>query len=392
MNQKHKLIILSFVIHLFIDNLQASSYGPNLIFHKPYNAQPYLADYHMAFAAGQTDKAYNEHGSTVPFLQQYGTEDLLKRFLDPTLPKQNTETVGSIAFSGVFNFQRLNLFYNKNIHHHMFFGIATTIQNLSVNNITTDITLTETLTDQEKQKLALFESKIPKQINSSGIYATSINFGYNKLYTHFKSLEFLQFFIQGSLGIPQWLYGHNLTILQYPLGGNIAFSYPITTTVKLGVSKNLNIGAFGLLIPMQPTELSAPINHTQSNNQLLLTEIARIQIRPKPVFSTSFYIETHNFLPHWMATIAYSYTYGMEWKIKSFNEALYPVDTINHNKLLNGFSISSLLFEINYNFAHDENSNAPTIGFFYSLPLAGNFYPQIQIIGGSYNMQINYVF
>lgn len=392
MNQKYIFYIILVTISLNYTKLNSSSYGPSLLFHKPYNNTPYLADYYMSFSAGQTDQAYNKNGQTVPFLQQYGSEDLLKKFLDPSLPQNNIERLGTIDFSGTFNFQRLNLFYSKNIDHDMFIGIATTIQNLSINNIGVDIHLTEKLNEKEEYQLEIFKKKITKNINSSGIYEVLLMLGYNKIFTNFKSLKFLQLFLKGSLGIPQWLHGNNVTILQYPLGGNIAFSYPVTTTLRAGITKHCNIGGYGLFIPFQSTELTGMVNKTNSNNQFLLTERTRIKIKPQPVFSSVLYIETHSFIPNFMATIGYGYTYGMKWNIQSFKEKDFSTEIINKNKLLNAFSVSSLFFQLNYSFANDKSHHAPTVSIFYTFPLAGSFYPKIQIIGGSYNMAITYEF
>lgn len=392
MNRRYIFAIIFIIISLNPVILHSSSYGPSLIFHKPYDNTPYLADYYMSFSAGQTDKAFNKNGQTVPFLQQYGSEDLLKKFLDPSLPKNNAETFGTIDFSGTFNFQRLNLFYSKNIFHDMFIGIATSIQNLSINEIKLEVHLHQDLTKEEEYQLQLFQAKIPKSINSSGMYEALLILGYNKIFTNFTSLKFLQIFLKASLGIPQWLYGHNLTILQYPLGGNIAFSYPITAIIAAGLTKHCNIGGYGLFIPFQPTQLTGVVNRANSNNQFLLTEATRIQVKPQPVFSTVFYVEAHSFVPNFMTTIGYGYTYGMKWNIQSFNEIEFPTEIINSNQLLNAFSVSSLFFQLNYNFASEKNPHAPTISMFYTFPLAGSFYPKIQIIGGSYNMAITYEF
>ncbi|MBP6870340.1 hypothetical protein KBC04_05630 [Candidatus Babeliales bacterium] len=394
MNFKNHIIQVLIIAIIITPSLkiQASSYGPSLLFHKPYCAEKYLADFFMSFSAGQTDEAYNRNGQVVPFLQQYGSEDLLKRFLDYSLPKNDNESAGIINFSGIFNFQRLNFFYHKNICHNLFFGISTSIQNLSVNQIDLDVQLNQTLTDLELQRLEVFEAKIPKNLNSSGIYSTGIHLGYNKMFTDFESLHFLHLFLEGSLGIPQILYGHNLTILQYPLGGNIAFSYPTTAILALGISKYINVGFYGMIIPIQPRQVNAPVNASNSNNQLLAMDVTRIQVNPKPVFSTAFYIEAHSFLPNFMATAGYGYSHGMKWSISSFNESDFPTEIINNNEILNAWTISSLFIQCDYSFASGKRPHAPTVSFYYTMPLAGIFYPKIQIIGGAYNMAIRYEF
>jgi hypothetical protein len=383
-----KLCIYLLCFIIFQSNfLQASTYGPGLLFHKPYSTEPYHTCFYMSFAEGNTTQAYNEAGGIVPYLQEYGQEDLLKRFIDPTLPKDNVETLGTIDLSGVFSFEQLNISLSKNIHHNLFIGVSTSIRNLSINSIGIDIELTKgvVLTQEQLFRLDLFESKIPTTVNKSGIFGTEIDLGYNKIWDEFKAIDFLHFFIKGGISFPQWMTGHNVAALQYPIAGNITFSYPITAIFAVGLLKHVNFGIYGLMIPLQPRQLSLPVNRTESNNQIILTESTRVQINPKPLFSTVLYMELHDLLPKCMGTIGYGYAYGMAWSITSLNEREFPSEKINRTKILAPWNISSMFFQLDYCFASETNHHAPNLSFFYVIPIAGILYPKMNVVGGAYN-------
>jgi hypothetical protein len=374
--------------------LQASTYGPGLLFHKPYSPAPYESCFYMAFTEGNTTQAYNENGVVVPYLQEYGPEDFLKRFIDTTLPKTNIETLGTIDFSGKFNFEQLNLFYNKNIHKNLFIGLATSIRNLSLTGISTNIHLDPgvVLNPEQLRGLDRFESKIPRSIDKSGIFATAIELGYNKIWNDFHDIDFIQFFMKGAISIPQWMTGHNVAALQYPIAGNITFSYPITAILSVGLLKHVNFGVYALMIPLQPTQLFLPVNRTDSNNQILLSEATRVQVNPKPLFSTVLYMELHDFLPKCQGTIGYGYAHGMQWSLTSLHEREFPSEKINQTKILAPWSISTMFFQVDYSFQSEKNPHAPSVSLFYTVPIAGILYPKMNTIGGAYHLSCSYDF
>ena len=377
-----------------IASLQASTYGPGLLFHKPYNAKPYESCFYMAFTEGNTTQAYNQNGAVVPYLQEYGPEDFLKRFIDTTLPKDNIETLGTIDFDGKFNFEQLNLFYVKNIHKQLFIEIATSIRNLSLNKIQMNVHLNPhvILNPEQLKGLDLFESTIPTIVDKSGIFATDIAVGYNKIWNDFTNIDFIQFFMKGAISIPQWMTGHNVAALQYPIAGNITFSYPITAIFSVGLLKHVNFGVYALMIPLQPTQLFLPVNSTDSNNQIILSEATRVQVNPKPLFSTVVYMELHDFLPKCQGTIGYGYAHGMQWSLTSLNEREFPSEKINQTKILSAWTISTMFFQVDYSFRSEKNPNAPSVSLFYTVPIAGILYPKMNTVGGACHFSCSYDF
>lgn len=392
MNRQINSILISIICFCISISCWASHYGPGLIFHKPYSTEPNLGTIYTSYCAGKTSQGYNRNGQTVPFLQEYGSEDLLRRFIDSSVARDDIESLGTIQFSGTLGFERFNLFCCKNIHHHCFISIATIIQNLQVDDITPTITLYKPLNPQDQKKLEILESKIPTSMNTSGMLTTAIEFGYNRKFENLESLEFLQFFIKGSIATPQVMHGQNLSILQYPLAGNISFAYPVTTILALGVNQHLNIGVYGTIIPFQPRQVSAPVNTSGTHNDILMDHLAAVTVYPKPVISSVFYIETHHFITNFMATAGYGASWGIPWKISAFDKEKYPDDLINDNELLNGWNIGSMFLQVDYSFRSEKHPYGPALSLAYVFPLAGRYFPKINIIGGAFNLGIHYDF
>jgi hypothetical protein len=379
-------------IFLSTSSCWASNYGPSLLFHKPYSTEQHLGSIFVNYCAGKTSQGFNRNGQIVPFLQEYGSEDLLRRFIDADAGKDSIESLGKIAFSGTLGFERLNLGYSKNIHRHCFIGIGTVVQNLQVDDITPTVTLYKPLNPQDQHKLEILKSKIPDSLNTSGMLTTAIEFGYNRIFDSLESLQHLQFFIKGSIATPQVIHGQNLSILQYPLAGNISFAYPVTMILALGINQHLNIGAYGMIIPFQPRQVSAPVNNTGTHNTILLDHVTALTVYPKPVLSSVFYIEAHSFITNFMATVGYGSSWGIPWKISALDQKNYPDNLINNNELLNGWNIGSLFFQLDYSFRSEKHPLGPALSLSYVLPLAGRYFPKISIISGAFNLGIHYDF
>ena len=392
MNRRLSLILL-IVAHIAISSsIFASHYGPSLLFHKPYSTEPALGSIFVNFCRGKTSQGYNRNGQIVPFLQEYGSEDLLRRFMDNSVSRDNIESLGKISFTGTLGFERLNLAFSKNIHHHCFIGIGTVVQNLQVGDITPTINLYKPLNPEDQKKLDVMESKIPNSLNTSGMLTTAIEFGYNRVFDNFESINFLQFFISGCIATPQVINGHSLSILQYPLAGNISFAYPVTAILTGGINKHLNVGVYGTIIPFQPRQINAPVNNTGTQNNILLDHVTALTVYPKPVLSSVFYIEAHSFITNFMTTFGYGSSWGIPWKITAVDKQNYPDHLINNNELLNGWNLGSLFLQVDYSFRSEKHPYGPALSLSYVFPLAGRYFPKINIIGAAFNLGIHYDF
>lgn len=375
--------------------LHASEYGPNTLFQTPYEADDYIGNFSGTFCVGTTDQAYNGGGHVVPFLKNYEREDILLNFIDPMTHHDNMEKIGTMGFSGDVHFQLANMSYYKNIVHHMFLGLGAIIQNLDVNIRQTDIELSSTLTSEQERLFESFKSKIPKNLNTSGILSSYLEFGYNRKFTELQSIDFLQLFLRGAILTPQWVQGASLNTLQYPFTGNTTFGYQVIATITMGLTKHMNFGIFGTVNSFQSTVMEVPYNEHIVNNQLLINKTIVAHYTPGTVYNGAVYWEFGNFSQNFTLTTGLSCMYGTERKIKPIHpNAYYPVPVsdvnVRVNASLDTWNISALFFELDYNFLTKENPQGPCLTLFFNTPIGGYNYPKVNAIGGEFGLTFNY--
>ncbi len=392
--QKMRVVFYFFVV-VFSFSLRASQYGPNMFFQKPYDPENYIGNFTGTFCAGKTNQSYDQGGQVVPFLQNYGKEDILLYFIDPVTYYDSIEKIGTMDFSGSVQFQCTNLSYYKNIMHNMFLGVGTIIQNLDVAIMESNIELTTILTSQQERLLESFESKIPNNLNTSGILSTYLECGYNKKFTEFKSIDFLQLYLRGAILTPQWAEGAQLNVLQFPFTGNLTFGYQVIATITMNITKHMDFGLFGTINSFQSKVMDIPYNDHILNNQLLINKKTLAHYTPGSVYNGAFYWELSRFSHDFMLTTGLSFMYGSARKIKPINDSSYSVVSTSYvnvqtNSTLQSWNVTTLFFELDYNFLTKENPQGPCLTVYFNTPLSGLLYPKINAIGGAFGLSFNY--
>ncbi len=390
------IYLLNFFLILFLSSyLHASQYGPNTLFQKPYEAEDYIGNFTGTFCVGKTNESYNHAGQIVPFLNNYGKEDILLDFIDPMTHHDTMKKIGTIDFEGEIQFQCANLSYYKNIMHHMFLGLGTIIQNLDVYVTQSNIELITTLSLQEERLLKLFESKIPKNLNTSGILSTYLECGYNRKFIELKTIDFLQLFLRGAILTPQWVQGGQLNSLQYPFTGNQTFGYQVIASVTMNVTQHINFGVFGTVNSFQSSVMEIPYNEHILDNQLLINKTVLAHYTPGTVYNGAVYWEFENFVHNFTLTTGLSFMYGTARKIKPIHPTAYYTTSLSEvnlhvNATLQSWNINALFFELEYNFLTKENPQGPCLTLFFNTPLSGYHYPKINAIGGDFGLSFNY--
>lgn len=390
--QQRSVYIFCFILIHSFSQIDASEYGPNILFQRPYETDDYIGNFTGTFCAGKTYQSYNDSGQVVPFLQNYGKEDLLLGFIDHS---HSLEKIGTMDFSGSVHFQSANLAYYKNIMHHMFLGLGTIVQNLDVDILQSNVELTTTLTSDQERLLEIFESKIPSKLNTSGILSTYLETGYNRKFTELHGVDSLQLFLRGAILTPQWVQGGQLNMLQFPFTGNLTFGYEVIATITMKISKHLNFGIFGIVDSFQSKVIEVPYNEHIVNNQLLINKTTMAEYTPGSVYSGAIYWELDDFSPHFSLTTGFSFMYGTPRKIKPIHSVGNHLNhvanvNLNLNATLQAWNLSALFFELDYNFLTKENPQGPCVSLFFNTPLSGYNYPKINAIGGEFGLSFNY--
>ena len=391
--KKYRIIFLL----SFFSYLDASQYGPNMLFQKPYDTQDYMGNFTGTFCVGKTDQSYNESGQIVPFLKNYGKQDFFLDFIDPTAGRDLINKIGTIDFSGEIAFQSMNLSYYKNIMHHMFLGLGTIVQNLNVHISKSNIELMTTLTPDQLQRLEVFEAKIPENLNTSGILSTYLESGYNRKFTNLQSMDSLQLYLKGAIITPQWAQGGQLNLLQYPFTGNTTFGYQVMTIISMHLTHHMTFGIFSTINSFQSKMVEVPHDENIVNNHLIINKKTLARYTPGTVYNGAVYLEFDEFSHPISVTAGLSFMYGTGRKLKEMNPATYNVISssevnIYTNATLQAWNVTALFLELDYNFLTQENPEGPCLTVFFNTPLAGYHYPKIHAIGGEFGLNFNYRF
>jgi hypothetical protein len=194
------------------------------------------------------------------------------------------------------------------------------------------------------------------------------------------------------LSTPQSMRINNRSVLQHPCAANIHFGYPVAAGISVQVNHWFTLGLSGLVVPFQPTIRTIPINRTSENNHLLFSQSTRAKIDQKPFFAGTIHTEIKNITSKYIGTIAYSYSQYLKSTITPIDTKQFPKTHANRSILLDGFSLGSLLLQLDINCTSPEKKLAPIISLFFSMPIVGKLYQQTYLFGSACNLQISYEF
>lgn len=394
MNKKTISIICYFVImYQLCQTATASHYAPNVYYARPSKDEPHLANPSITFTAGFANEAYNRNGQSVPFLQQYGKEDFLLRFIDPSLGPDNLESAGQGLISGKYHFKQLNFVCEKNIFHKLLIGFITSFQDLSITEITPKFIYEEaSLLPSQVVYLEKLEQVTPKSINTTGMNTTIFYIVYNERHSDFNHIDYFDTFLFAGISTPQAMKNENISIFQHALSANIYFGYPLIGAITVGVNNWFHLGLTGLVVPFQDAQTTIPINKTGENNHLLFSQTTQARIKQSPFFSGTIYIELTKPESKATGTIAYSYSQYLDSTITPIDTRQFSTAHANKAILLDGYDLGALLFELEIDCSSDTKKLAPIVSMFFSMPITGRFYPKAYIFGSECNLQISYNF
>lgn len=373
--------------------LTVSQYKPDSFLQKPSFSQDYFTNISCIFSGGSATQAYNNNGEKVPCLQQFGTENLLKKFTDSSISTTSVESFGQGELTGEFHVQELIVSCYKNMTHGLFIEGATTVQNLLLNSISIDFISTPIkLTDEQIDYLQSLQGKIPLSMSKSGMFTTACYAGYNKTFSNFTHLDFIDFIIKAGFTSPQVMSNNNTSLLQFPFVGNMNFGYPIVVAASLGVLDWLTIGCNGSITPWQSTTKTISMNNSRSRNNLLIPQSGIANIQRGPLITTGVYLEADHLYQGLSSTIAYCYTKNYAQKITPIDQLQFPINITNESNLLDTWSLGSFYIQFDVDFACETRASAPILTIFCNIPVAGHLCPKTNIFGGSCSLQLSYIF
>ncbi len=372
--------------------LTVSQYKPDSYFQKPYFQQDDFANFSAIFSGGFASQAYNQTGQKVPYLQQFGSENLLKRFTDTSLPNNDIDSFGQGQLTGEFHVREMILSAYKNMVNGFFIEGATAIQDIFIDAISVEFVDTSTpLTDDQISYLQDLQQKMPTSIERSGMFTTAVYAGFSKTFLNFTHLDFIDLTIKTGFMSPQAMSNSNTSILQLPLG-NMNFGYPVIAAASVGVLDWITVGCNASVVPWQSATKTIPMNNTLSGNNLLLSQSGVAMIQRGPLLAASLYFEADHFHQGLSGTIAYSYTKNCAYTITPIDHTQFPAALVNQSALFDSWSLGSLYMQFDIDFACEARPNAAVITIFCNIPLTGQLCPKTTIFGGSCSLQLSYIF
>lgn len=371
--------------------LTISQYGSDIVLQKPYFNQDDYTNISFIFAGGFANQAYTQNSAKVHFLEQFGPENLLNKFIDQSIP--NFESFGQGQLHGEFKIHQLVASCYKNMNHGFFIEAATNIQDLRINNITLTFSPSPLhITEDQINNLEILQSKIPNSISRSGMFTTAFYTGWGKTYSDYTHLDFIDLTIKIGLMTPQAMSTNNQTILQFPFIGNLNFGYPVIATASIGLLDWITLGCHASVIPWQATTKTVAMNQVGSHNSLLIPESGIARVQRAPLFTTGLYFEADHFHQGFSATVAYSYTQSLAYRFTPIDMQRFNTTFVNQSELLQSWSIGSIYLQFDIDFATEIHPNASVISLLCNIPVGGTFCSATNMFGGSCSLQISYLF
>ena len=394
MNKNIKIAVYGFMIVIgLLQTLPASQYAPNVYYTKPFNDDLFATNASVTFSAGYANEAYDANGNTVPFLEQYGPEDFLERFIHPELGQDNTDSAGQGAISGKYHFKQFRFACSQNIFHKLFIGAIIVMQDITISNITPQFLPSQMpLSPDQISYLEKLNAILPDSINQAGMYNTIIHVGYSEKLTDFNHINSFHGMLLIDLSTPQSMSNNNESIFQFPCAANYFFGYPVVGTVDVEINDAFTFGFCGLVIPFQPITKIIPVNDPTTNNHLLFSDSTQADIHQQPFFAGTMYTAVKTVDSKYTGTIAYCYSQYLHTIITPIGTSEFASMYAHRSIFQSGYSLGAFLIQFDIDCTNQETKLAPIISVYFSIPVAGQFYQKTYLFGGACNFKISYDF
>jgi hypothetical protein len=366
-----------------IGMMSSTAYKADSFIVKPQFSQDYFVFAPYLFSSSYADNAFNEQGEKVSFLQQFGAQPLLQRFVDPSIT--NDDSIGKGLYSGQLHIQELNVSCIKNLTHGFFIQAGTVIQNTTIDTISINYTPSESpLSPEQINYLEQFYQLIPQKINRSGMLTSGIYTGYSTTLSNFTTIDFIDITTKLGITSPESMHEINHSNLQFPNNDNNHFGYPIIITTSLGLHDWITLGCHGSVTVWQDAMKYMPIDQ---NNNFFITTQDMAMISKKPRLTSGLYCEADHIFQGFSATLAYTYNTNFTTTIRPLHQEEYPF-----SYTYQPWSMGSMYLQADFDFATEITPNAPILKILYTFPIHGKLSSKTNSLCGSCTIQMSYNF
>lgn len=357
---------------------------PTTKFPKIRFASDHLTSLEFQYARAKATEAYNTHEQRVPLLSFNGPEDLLQRFIDPTLPCDDTTSAGQALFGGTFKAYEFQFIFNKNFTDSFFIASSGTVTRAGFGNITVTpvskyclpLTFQEIIADQPLSNfLKEFEEKLFKPCDYifNCIGPLSFTAGYTKNYQCFEHIDFVDVTFQGGLLVNEQNlnveHSTEFPVFLPPLYPRHNLGVPLQANIEIGLYEWLNIGGTALVIPFISSDKKIRLNSTPTNNVLFAQEKTLTHLDQQPFIYFNGYFQAEELIPKVSFLLAVTFAKQFKTTFTPDDKEKYPVDIVNTYTFNQEWQRTCIHFEIEFDAARKDHHTNPRIKFIYIHPV-----------------------
>ena len=376
-------------------------------FPQPRFSRKNLGSFELRVAHDTAKNSFDAQGNVVGLLNFNGSTNLLKRFVNTTLPYNNTETFGKAIMSAELSTLQYNFTLTQNFGSHFFAycSITTsqdTLKNLLIQPITnncllisqTDIDANPTFKTylQDLQNL-LTNNNCDSGIIQNNIGPTVFTIGYTTSLTDFKHLDFIDITAQTGICLPLTPLDKNQPVLSaLPFTHNVNLGIPVMVNCAFGLYDWLNLGATGLLTVFIKNDQIIPLNTTRTNNAVLICEQGLTEVAHHPFLYFNTYFEAEQLIPRLTCLFALTYAKQFATSYKTTDQTKFPNILVNQYPTHHAWELLNLVFSGELDLSQDNYRIMPRIKCMYVLPVWGASVFKTSELMGQFAIECTYSF
>lgn len=402
----YSIFLLCF--HHMMLPMQNTFWAPSVRIDKPRFARTNLTTLELSGLFHNAKQSYNTSGHKVPLLAYNGPEPLLLRFVDTTLPCNNTDIIGYALINGYFSGKSGIFSWQQNIHDHFCFEMTTSITNDTIKNIaimpSTEqgrcLSNQEIITNQslvnylEKLEQKLFDPSDNNEQNRTYIGPSCFLMGYTTNLDYFETIDFVDITLQTGIVVPIIPIAHSWKHLSiFPHQDIVNLGVPLQLDIAVGLYDWLNVGASGLVLGYIKNDQVIALNTANTQNSILIPTCGLCLVQSEPLIAMSAYIEGEYFIPRWNWFIGVSYTKQYKTNYCAYDKELFSTKTINQNPSNTPWEYAYITLASEFDLAKNSESQLmPRCKFTYVAPMYGSACFATQSFAGQLGMEIIYDF
>jgi hypothetical protein len=355
-------------------------------FPQPRFARKNLNSWEFNVAHQVAKNSFNNDGNVVGLLDFNGPTNLLKKFVNTTLPYNDSQTFGKAVLSGEMSTLQYNFAVTQNFGSHFFAAAQTTysidsLKNLLIAPLRNNCQfLTQTEIDANpalKTYLQDLTQLLTPDNCNTGIIQNSVGpsiftLGYTTSLQHFDYVDFVDITAQTGFCAPVIQLNATCPKLSaLPLNHNVNLGIPVMLNLAVGLYDWLNFGATGLAIAYIKNDQIIPLNTTTTNNNVLFDQSALVQVQHHPFLYFNAYVEAEQILPRLTFLFGMSYAKQFATCYNSCNPATFPNSIINAYPTHKPWETFNFVFSGEIDLSMQDSIIMPNIKCMYILPVWG---------------------